>query len=571
MAPPVRASTAPSVQRQQKTREEAPADPGSADEVKTVSRRQWAAARKDDGKSANWRPRVGARVPPSTPMGETVGAKMSAASRGPATPEVLALARAMLQSKGTTVGDVEAQRLVDSFPGLSRRLTLLAQTVADPEKDKTALQAALRHLMVNVPEAMRGAGGTARSEAKDYARDVGFSDLKFENDRVTAVTPSGREVDLGALPERPSIEDLGRLVNGWRFGTPSVVPPPPSLLLGNGFRIENAHLANHLSSLAYQDPATVKNQLEKWGYDVSTFRWVENRETDTQAFVVNDKNGNTFVSIRGTESLRDGQTDADATLIPAPWAGKNVNVHEGFSDALDSVWDQMEPAIRQARAAAGDRGDVVFTGHSLGGGVGTLAALRATNEGLLPPDSSRTKVYPIASPRVGDEAFADAYNRKLPQTNRLVNFKPGLLVDSQDIVTQVPPRSAGYRHVGNLVRLADDGVRFIPRDDPANRGLMPRDIRTLQDRQDVLDDPRDLTNPGVENLRGDALKEYLKSVALQHLERRDPPSSLPAMSASLHPELQSSLAMSAVGTMPSFKAHLSGEYLRRTGLGVLNQ
>ena len=45
-----------------------------------------------------------------------------------------------------------------------------------------------------------------------------------------------------------------------------------------------------------------------------------------------DKAGNTFVSIRGTESMRDAQVDADATLIPAPWAGPGVNVHEGLSD-----------------------------------------------------------------------------------------------------------------------------------------------------------------------------------------------------------------------------------------------
>jgi triacylglycerol lipase len=511
---------------------------------------------------------------PAPSLGFTASAVTAArtSSQGPVTAETLALAQAMLEARGAADPAGRAKQLLDGLPELARRLSLLAPQLGDPEKSKGAVQTALRHLLVNAPETISGTGGPARSEARDYARDVGFQDLSFEDGQVTALTPSGGKVDLGAMPDRPSTGDLGRMVNMSRFGTPKVVPPP-QFKASNDFRIDNAHAVTHISSLAYQDASTVKNQLEKWGYDVSTFKWIENKDTDTQAFVVNDKNGNTFVSFRGTESVRDAQTDGDALLIPASWAGPNVNVHEGFSNALDSVWPQMQDAIRKARGAAGEKGDVVFTGHSLGGGVATLAALRATNAGLLPPDPARAKVYPIASPRVGDDAFADAYNQKLPQTHRLVTFNSGLLVDVQDVVTQVPPRSAGYHHVGNLVRLSSDGFHFLPREAARAPSVAPPALASglkNTERRGVAAE-NDQLNPGIEALRGDALKQYMSTTALQHMERRDPGSARPTRTAALNFDGVVTFSIPSMATMPSVKWHASGEYLRRTGQSLLTQ
>jgi hypothetical protein len=476
----------------------------------------------------NWIPRRGSASPPQADAPKSVSTTR-AGSRVPVSAGVLTLGRAMLQARGATATDADVQRLLDRTPGLAPRLSLLEQQAGDP----AGLQEALRDLMVNAPETMRGAGGSPRSVAEGYARDVGFKDLSFDGGRVAAITTGGDRVDLGALPSPPSIEDLGKLVNGSRFGTPSVVPPPPALKPSDTFDIDNAHLADHLSSLAYQDPSTVKSQLEQWGYDVSTFRWIENKDTDTQGFVVNDRSGNTFATFRGTESMKDAETDADARFVAAPWAGGG-NVHAGFSGALDSVWPDMQAAIRQARTAAGDKGDVVFAGHSLGAGLTTLAAMRATSEGLLPANTARTKVYPVASPRVGDEQFAAAYNEKLPQTHRLVNFSKSLLLESQDVVTQVPPQSLGYRHVGNLVRVSNDGVRFVPREG-------------------------DIANPHIEKLKGDVLQKYLKDCMIASIDKRHAPD----------PSFADRFARA--WKLPSFTAHFSGEYLRRSGTAALKR
>jgi hypothetical protein len=144
-----------------------------------------------------------------------------------------------------------------------------------------------------------------------------------------------------------------------------------------------------------------------------------------------------------------------------------------------------------------------------------------------------------------------------------VNFSTGFVVDSQDVVTQVPPQSAGYRHIGNLVRLDDDGARFIPRTD--SRSAFAAGSTAVAS----MTDERDPVNRNIEGLRGVALKEYMKTVSLLQMERA-PQSGSAVRTASAGAIPSSAFAMS-LATLPSFKFHLSGEYLRRTGLSLLTQ
>ena len=56
--------------------------------------------------------------------------------------------------------------------------------------------------------------------------------------------------------------------------------------------------------------------------------------------------------------------------------------------------------------------------------------------------AERIDVYTFGSPRVGNAAFVDFYDRHVPNTWRHVN--------DEDIVPLVPPTWAGYRHVGTV-------------------------------------------------------------------------------------------------------------------------
>jgi hypothetical protein len=136
-----------------------------------------------------------------------------------------------------------------------------------------------------------------------------------------------------------------------------------------------------------------------------------------------DKEDVAVLVFRGTDS--DDPTDFgdDADLILKEWE-KGGRVHCGFAGALKQIQAEIEPVLRTLQART------IFTGHSLGAALATLAA------SLYTPDA----LYTFGSPRVGDQAF--------------VNTVKGIgtlrrYVDCCDIVTRIPPEPLFYEHVGS--------------------------------------------------------------------------------------------------------------------------
>ena len=74
---------------------------------------------------------------------------------------------------------------------------------------------------------------------------------------------------------------------------------------------------------------------------------------------------------------------------------------------------------------------IYIAGHSLGGALATIAAMH-----IVKKDSFRTPInlYTFASPRVGDNAFADKFNQFVA-ANKIKAFR---FANSEDIVTKVP-------------------------------------------------------------------------------------------------------------------------------------
>src|SRR5205823_251793 len=98
------------------------------------------------------------------------------------------------------------------------------------------------------------------------------------------------------------------------------------------------------------------------------------------------------------------------TRDPSDWAF-NLNlawikegrgsVHQGFALRAQQVANDVESRVRRLR----DRGQTIWlTGHSLGGAIATLAALRLKKKGLAP---ARTVTF--GAPMVGDSDFAKSF------------------------------------------------------------------------------------------------------------------------------------------------------------------
>jgi hypothetical protein len=150
----------------------------------------------------------------------------------------------------------------------------------------------------------------------------------------------------------------------------------------------------------------------------------------SRGFIAQNQFG-TVVSIKGTDSWADFR--ADATIRKDIFLG-HYGVHSGFLGRFDQIWKQI--------ASTNFIEPVWVTGHSLGGALATLVAFALRRVcGIMP------YVATFGSPRVGNAAFARAYNEFVPYTTRVVH--------SLDLVPRAP--KFGYEHVNKLLHLDLDG------------------------------------------------------------------------------------------------------------------
>jgi hypothetical protein len=203
-----------------------------------------------------------------------------------------------------------------------------------------------------------------------------------------------------------------------------------------------AALCAELSRLTYgkfessdSDKQKILGLLEGIGFDTTEFFSVTaGHFVDTQGFLTTDSTQNLSVlAFRGTEADRvtDLATDAVGWLTEWPEGGK---VHKGFKKALLAVWPQIEQLLQRVV-----QGTLLFTGHSLGAALATLAASK----------HHPTALYTFGSPFTGTEEF----------THTLAGVDVQRYVDCCDVVTRIPPEIFGYRHVGTLQYIDRSGVR----------------------------------------------------------------------------------------------------------------
>lgn len=189
------------------------------------------------------------------------------------------------------------------------------------------------------------------------------------------------------------------------------------------FSVKTADALAFISKLVYQDEAEVENEAHNMGFP--EFVWFEALDTQAAIFTNDDR---CILAFRGTTNVTDWLTNLDVFKAPGPYG----QVHHGFQEALNHVWDNIEPAISQHK-------ELFITGHSLGGALATLATAE-WGEGTL---------YTFGSPRVGDPEFAKYFDAMHP-SYRFVN--------NNDIVPRVP---LGYQHIGSLRHFTVGGKMWV--------------------------------------------------------------------------------------------------------------
>ncbi|WP_445369263.1 lipase family protein [Methylomonas sp. BW4-1] len=211
------------------------------------------------------------------------------------------------------------------------------------------------------------------------------------------------------------------------------------------FSLPNAYALALASKLAYAKEAEVLNKLSVQGFngrfiDASK---IAGSSQDTQAFIAHS--GSVIViAFRGTEKVpEDWCADAKMAFRTTP----HGNIHTGFDDALDAIWDTLVDTLESVHQYGQS---LWLTGHSLGGALAVLAAARLTLDIDRRIYKSINGLYTFGQPRVGDRRFVSELDQALkPRYFRFVN--------DNDIVPRVPDRLNQYQEGGSICFFDSEG------------------------------------------------------------------------------------------------------------------
>ncbi|MGD9759693.1 MAG: lipase family protein [Comamonas sp.] len=189
-----------------------------------------------------------------------------------------------------------------------------------------------------------------------------------------------------------------------------------------------AQLASALRSAGFGGPTTFNDRS---AIPIGFF-------TDSQGYAALRKSDRlAILAFRGTQPTRarDILLNLDFQLSSSDdWPG---SIHHGFLRAAEVLWHDVKAWLD---GEGGQRSSLLVCGHSLGGAIATLIAMRA----------GANRLITIGTPRVGDQTFVNALEGS--------GIKRARVVDSSDVVTQIPPTFLGYRHPKDGVFIDSNGT-----------------------------------------------------------------------------------------------------------------
>lgn len=152
------------------------------------------------------------------------------------------------------------------------------------------------------------------------------------------------------------------------------------------------------------------------------------------------------MAFTGTYSSSQWNDNLKLQLVPAPELNGSVpdtQIHKGFYEVYSSIrqklWDWFRTRIELDNASIKH---LFITGRSLGGAISTICAYDFA-DCLNSVQDSMVIHYTFASPRVGNNTFADIFDQRVPNSIRVYN--------TEDVVPNLPPaiwRGNVYKHVG---------------------------------------------------------------------------------------------------------------------------
>lgn len=205
---------------------------------------------------------------------------------------------------------------------------------------------------------------------------------------------------------------------------------PPPAFAPTASDVNEAILCANMASASYGDEEAVRAEIAQYGYTLD--RFFDVASTGTQGFLAhNDAAKSIVLAFRGTSEMQDANLDLWQEMATVSELGPEVKVVQGFDIAYTSVEDEVMNAVN-ALMSTGDRLATTqrffVTGHSLGGGLATMASLQMAQLLKVKGRSGLVRGITFAAPAIGNPGFRDYY---LSQTHM---FAAIAYVDQYDSV-----------------------------------------------------------------------------------------------------------------------------------------
>ncbi|MCP5291282.1 MAG: lipase family protein [Burkholderiales bacterium] len=208
-------------------------------------------------------------------------------------------------------------------------------------------------------------------------------------------------------------------------------------------QLHHDQICSELSRLVYKHfevENNIKNELKEF-LEIKGFTNIDFfSNNSTQAIAGKIAESNTLIiCFRGTQSDCPSDVIADVDIRKVDWI-KGGKVHNGFVQAFETISGNIGAWLYQNNTI--DDSKIVFTGHSLGAALATLAAH------YFRPQVT-THLVTFGSPLVGDDDFINS----MPDTVEIARY-----VNCCDIVTRIPPEIINFKHMGSLKYIDMNGI-----------------------------------------------------------------------------------------------------------------
>lgn len=220
---------------------------------------------------------------------------------------------------------------------------------------------------------------------------------------------------------------------------------PPGAVQDAAF-IREVHGERYANSLTIGDVRYFEARHKEFGLE----------DTDAYAWVSSDEHGvkTAYVVFRGTENWRDMMLNLDIRRVCIGIDGES-EVHSGFLRQFSAVESEIFEYLKEKE---NDYDRIVFTGHSLGGALATIASCVYIIKRTKSEQSEQRPVYcfTFGAPRVGNTEFVNTFEN-LIHKGRVKHWR---VYDYEDPVPMVPI-SSRFQHVGDTTLCLGNGIDYV--------------------------------------------------------------------------------------------------------------